>query len=75
MLTARAITSAAFQPDCQAADDISNDLGTAEEASLREALTVIRTGACSAPRSTSQSLRVAAPAFKATGWQSVVNAH
>jgi carboxyl-terminal processing protease len=61
--------------DCQAADDISNDLGTAEEASLREALTVIRTGACSAPRSTSETLRVAAPAFRATGWQSVINAY
>jgi C-terminal peptidase prc len=64
-----------IQPDCQAADDISNDLGTAEEASLREALTVIRTGACSAPRSTTETRRVAAPAFRATGWQAVINAY
>ena len=61
--------------DCPAADDVENDLGSAEEASLREALTVIRTGSCSTPRTTSQSLRVAAARTRATGWQSVINAY
>ena len=61
--------------NCPAADDIEHDLGSAEEASLREALTVIRTGSCSAPRTTSQSLRVTASRIRATGWQSVINAY
>ena len=60
--------------DCPAADDIENELGTAEEASLREALTVIRTGSCSPRATTQKSLRAAAPPLRATGWQSVVNA-
>jgi len=61
--------------DCTAADDIEHDLGTADEASLREALTIVRTGSCSTPRATSRSLRVAAPARKAFGWQSLINAY
>ena len=63
-------------PDCVAADDADHDLGTAEEASLREALTVIRTGSCSVPpTATGQSLRAGRTAFRATGWQSLVNAY
>jgi carboxyl-terminal processing protease len=63
-----------FAPDCAAADDISRQLGDTREASLREALTVIHTGSCSAaaslaPRSRLQTSR------PAVGWQSVVNAY
>ena len=35
--------------DCQASDDADHQLGDPQEASLAEALTVIRTGQCSAP--------------------------
>jgi len=35
--------------DCRAADDADHQLGDPQEASLAEALTVIRTGQCSAP--------------------------
>ena len=35
-----------FAPDCSAADDISRQLGDTQEASLREALTVIDIGKC-----------------------------
>ena len=63
-------------PDCVAADDPEHDLGSAEEASLREALTVIRTGSCSAPRTvTGLSVRARRDPFRPTGWQSIVNAH
>jgi carboxyl-terminal processing protease len=63
-----------FAPDCTAADDISHQLGDTQEASLREALTVIHTGSCSAaaslaPRSRLQTRR------PSVGWQSVVNAY
>jgi C-terminal peptidase prc len=62
-------------PDCVAADDTEHDLGAAEEASLREALVVIRTGACSLPPTvTGQSLRAARDPFRPTGWQSIINA-
>jgi carboxyl-terminal processing protease len=63
-----------IQPDCRAGDDIEHDLGSAEEASLAEALTFIRTGACSTA-ATSRALRARAPAPRAYGWQSLVNAH
>ena len=64
-----------IEPDCRAADDVEHDLGTAEEASLGEALHVIRTGACSAAAtSRAQRLREA-PSRQATGWAAVVNAH
>lgn len=56
--------------DCLAADDVSRDLGAVGEASLAEALTVIRTGACSpgngAVRS-QRSLPVPAPTAGAAG--------
>jgi C-terminal peptidase prc len=61
--------------DCVAADDPEHDLGSGEEASLREALTVIRTGSCSAPTTVAgQSRRAGRDPLRATGWQSVVNA-
>ena len=43
--------------DCLAADDVSQDLGAVGEASLAEALTVIRTGACSPGNGAVRSLR------------------
>lgn len=61
-------------PDCRAGDDVEHDLGSAEEASLAEALTFVRTGACSAPQ-TARAARAAAPALRAVGWQALVNAH
>jgi carboxyl-terminal processing protease len=62
-------------PDCRAADDVEHDLGSAEEASLAEALTFVRTGACSAPQ-TARAERVAGPPpARAVGWQSLLNAH
>jgi carboxyl-terminal processing protease len=36
--------------DCPAADDADHQLGDPAEASLAEALTVVRTGQCSAPQ-------------------------
>jgi C-terminal peptidase prc len=61
-------------PDCQAADDVSNDLGAPEEASLSEALHFVRTGSCRSA-ATFESRRAALPAARATGWQSILNAH
>ena len=63
-----------IEPTCRAGDDIEHDLGSAEEASLAEALAYVRTGACRTT-STSRALRAAAPPPRATGWQSLVNAH
>ena len=63
-----------IEPTCRAGDDIEHDLGSAEEASLAEALTYIRTGACSTT-STTRALRASSPAPRAVGWQSLVNAH
>ena len=63
-----------IQPDCRAGDDISHDLGSAEEASLAEALQYIRTGRCSTV-ATSRTMRIDATASRAYGWQSIVNAH
>lgn len=61
--------------DCVAADDAEHDLGAADEASLREALSVIRTGSCSAAATSLRSLRRAAAPRQAVGWQAVVNAY
>ena len=64
-----------FAPDCAAADDIGHQIGDAQEASLREALTLIDKGSCSAPPSTlGQQLPRIAPR-RVVGWQSVVNAY
>lgn len=61
--------------NCAAADDINHQLGDPAEASYAEALTVIRTGACSA-RTEAESraqraLRNAAP--RLTGWAALLN--
>ena len=63
-------------PTCTAPDDISHQLGDPAEASYAEALTFLRTGACS-PRAEGESrrlraLRDAAP--RATGWAALLNA-
>jgi C-terminal processing protease CtpA/Prc len=61
-------------PDCRAADDIDHELGSAEEASLSEALNFVRTGSCRSA-ATSRATRVGRPPLRAVGWQSLVNAH
>jgi carboxyl-terminal processing protease len=63
-----------IEPDCRATDDPEHDLGSAEEASLAEALHFAQTGACrSEATARVQRARPARPA--ATGWQAIVNAH
>ena len=62
--------------DCAAPDDIDHPIGDPMEGSLREALTVISTGACSAP--TADDAAAAAPSAPAnaaprpTGWDAVL---
>lgn len=62
--------------DCPAADDADHALGDPAEASLAEALTVLRTGGCTpaAPAASASPLRERPAAPRETGWQSVVNA-
>jgi hypothetical protein len=68
-------------PTCVAADDLEHDLGAADEASLREALFYVRTGTCSAVSTTASASQLrqgslrAPDVSRATGWQSLVNAH
>jgi carboxyl-terminal processing protease len=63
-------------PNCRAADDYSHQLGDTAEASFGEALTFIRTGACSARAEEAsriqRAIRRAAP--RLTGWAAVLNA-
>jgi carboxyl-terminal processing protease len=61
--------------DCQAADDSNHQLGDPEEGSFAEALTFIRTGACT-PRTAAESraLRLRQPMPRLAGWDSLVNA-
>ena len=62
--------------DCAAGDDYLHQLGDTAEASFAEALTFIRTGACS-PRSATEAraLRLRAGfVFQPTGWASILNA-
>ena len=63
--------------DCAAPDDITHQLGDPAEASYAEALTVIRTGACSArAEGAARTLRfgrVVAP--RLTGFAALINAH
>jgi carboxyl-terminal processing protease len=61
--------------DCAAFDDVEHDLGAADEGSLAEALHYIRTGSCSARPEGTRTLRARPAMHRATGWQSVVNAH
>jgi C-terminal peptidase prc len=63
-----------FAPDCAAADDAAHQLGDTLEASLREALTLIHTGSCSAAATVARQSRVEPPR-RAVGWQSIVNAY
>ncbi|HEX6163547.1 MAG TPA: S41 family peptidase [Vicinamibacterales bacterium] len=62
-------------PDCTAGDDYNYQLGDSREASLAEALTFIRTGACSA-KSAAAARALGAPrfVFKPSGWASILNA-
>jgi hypothetical protein len=63
-------------PTCVAGDDVEHELGDVEEASLKEAFHFIRHGACSAPAAlTTRFLRAPDARFRATGWQSLVNAY
>lgn len=66
--------------DCPADDDLSRQLGDPEEASLREALTVVRTGTCSPPLpafDTPARRRLAAVDAlpRAVGLRALINAH
>jgi C-terminal peptidase prc len=63
-----------FSPDCAAPDDLEHQLGDTLEGSLREALTLVHTGSCSAPPTLTRR-SVGPPARRAVGWQSVVNAY
>ena len=60
--------------DCTAGDDITHDLGDTAEASLAEALQVVRTGACTPKPSAPEPLRLGDETWRPTGWQSLVNA-
>jgi C-terminal processing protease CtpA/Prc len=73
-----------LQPDCRAGDDVEHQLGDPGEGSLREALTVIATGGCSAAGSQGASAASAAPLASpgpapgespATGWQALIGVH
>jgi C-terminal peptidase prc len=63
--------------DCPAADDLDAELGDPLEASLREALTVIATGACTPAGAQSERARPqrTRPAIRATGWEALLGAH
>ena len=65
-----------FPADCRAADDLDRDLGDPAEASLREAFTWLRTGACgsSAPASGFRT-RMAPQPILEEGWAQIVGAH
>jgi carboxyl-terminal processing protease len=62
-------------PTCTAADDITHQLGDPAEASYAEALTFLRTGACS-PRAEGESrtLRFGVARSRLTGWAALLNA-
>ena len=61
--------------DCSASDDISHQLGDPAEASYAEALTVIRTGACSArAEGASRTMRLQADGPRLTGFAALINA-
>jgi carboxyl-terminal processing protease len=61
--------------DCQAPDDATHQLGDPAEGSFAEALTVIRTGACT-PRTAEQSraLRLRPSMPRLAGWDALINA-
>ncbi len=59
--------------DCPAADDVTRELGAVAEASLAEAIHVIRTGACSGGGAFQRSIRRVGRSLE-SGWQSMINA-
>jgi len=62
-------------PTCAASDDASHPLGDPAEGSFAEALTFIRTGACSAnTAAASRSLRALDTGPRPVGWQALINA-
>jgi C-terminal peptidase prc len=61
-------------PDCAAPDDIEHDLGSAEEASLAEALQFVRTGRCSTAATFRTFRALPAALSRPSGWESLVNA-
>ena len=62
-------------PDCTAGDDYTHQLGDSAEASLAEALTFIRTGACTPkPPEEAKPERLRHFVFRPTGWASILNA-
>jgi len=63
--------------DCPAPDDLNAELGDPNEGSLKEALTVAATGACTPPTAASQRVRPQStrPVIRATGWDAVLGAH
>jgi carboxyl-terminal processing protease len=60
--------------DCAAGDDYLHQLGDSAEASFAEALTVIRTGSCSARSASAARALRSRFVFQPTGWASIVNA-
>lgn len=60
--------------DCAAADDVTRELGAPEEASLAEALHVVRTGGCSTGGTGGRSLRRVELSRPPSGWASTINA-
>jgi len=64
--------------DCQAGDDLTRQIGDPDEASLREALHVVRTGTCSAPVLESAPARRRATTDRRldpTGFRALINAY
>jgi carboxyl-terminal processing protease len=67
-----------FAPTCAAADDLDRQFGDPAEASLREAFTYLRTGACTpaADGEGAAARRLSRrPILPADGWQQLVGAH
>jgi C-terminal processing protease CtpA/Prc len=63
-------------PSCPAADDVDHALADPQEGSLREALTVIRTGACSSAATSSlRATRARSPVATTDGWAELIGAH
>jgi hypothetical protein len=61
--------------DCVSGDDYTHQLGDTAEASFAEALTFIRTGACSTQAATAmRAYRSPGIVFKPAGWASILNA-
>lgn len=62
-------------PTCEAPDDIAHQLGDAAEGSFAEALTFIRTGACSSVAAApAKAARAVLPAVRVDAWHALVNA-